>query len=279
MRPVPVLNLPTTTQAIFITGGIGDVFAVESFMTDAERSAVEAVFYATIKRAYIESVFQALPSFPNIKYHVNVWDDFSQFWCFFSKEDCLKRLTQTGSPYVAPVSRCTDLSISGKFPDIKNKRILFTGSSFLKHTLADISRHKLPEKYVALCPFSSDKRIRGRDFTPADWDKTIDLLRLVDAKGVVLNVGNDPVPKSPQLIDLTNHCTLVESIEILKQARAYVGIDTALSVLAAQRFPYPRCVIKLLNPHGYDNLACYYPTQTNHDFVMREVRIPPDFHL
>ena len=69
-----------SSNSIFITGGIGDIFAVESFLTDQERHSLTTIYYATNKRVPIESLFRCLKNFPNLRNHINVWDDVNNFW-------------------------------------------------------------------------------------------------------------------------------------------------------------------------------------------------------
>jgi hypothetical protein len=72
----------------------------------------------------------------------------------------------------------------------------------------------LPENYIVLCPFSTDKRSKERDFNAEDWNQTLKFLEQKDIKGVVINSGNDIVPKNSYLIDLSN-LTKIELIRTI----------------------------------------------------------------
>src|SRR5262249_27610517 len=155
-----------------------------------------------------------------------------------------------------------DWSIGSTFPRIESGGLSFTGSSFLRHKVADIGRLGLPERYVAIQPTSPNDRQAGlgwrylavhaarpgddaaRDFTRADWAWLLRSLRRLDLPGVVLNAGGDPVPDDPRLIDLSGQTSFPESVEVLKGACGFVGIASSLSVLAAQRFDPSVLVVK-----------------------------------
>lgn len=259
---------------IFITGGIGDVLAIESFMTDEERSKLEVIHYATHKSATIKTLFSALPNYPNLKVQSECWTDFSKFWCFMSKDECLKKMAPAKLEISERLRRARDFSIMLKFDHIKRNMISYNGSSFLKHKLADIEKFGLPDYYVTICPYSSDTRIPERNFTIADWEQCLQYLRVVGMKGVILNSGNDPVPDSPLLIDLTNETNILEAIEVLKASEGYVGIDSSLSVLAAKLFSHPRLLVKSVNNHCYQNAMCYYAPQTDFGFMVKSITVP-----
>ena len=102
-----------------------------------------------------------------------------------------------------------------------------------------------------------DKRIVGRDFDQADWQK-------VAPAAVVLNDQREFVPQG--LIDLSGQTTILEAIEILKHARGYIGIDSASSVLASQLFSGDNLKIKCVNPHGQKWQHIYFAPHTNIQF-------------
>jgi hypothetical protein len=270
------MNRPKTVQpnrwfgSVFITGGIGDVFAVESFLTDQERDSLTTIYYATNKREPIERLFRSLKSFPNLKNHINVWDNFSNFWCFYSLEDYLTR-SQNLNNFKKNVEKSKDLSIMTIFDQIKNKNLKYNGSSFLKEKLVDIDTFQLPENYIVLCPFSTDKRSKERDFNAEDWNQTLKFLEQKNIKGVVINSGNDIVPKNSYLIDLSNLTKIEEAVEIVKAAKGYLGIDSWLSVLAAKVFNSLSLQIKSVNSHCLNNAAFYYAPKKEFNFINTKI--------
>lgn len=264
----------SSSSTIFISGGIGDVLAVESFLTDEERAKISSVYYATIKQPSVEALLCSLPNWPNLKDHVTVWNDFSNFWCFYSLEDCLDKLKIFKKEVPLSLKRARDLSILKIFEDIKAKKLSYNGSSFVNNHLADISHFSLDQDYIVVAPFSSDKRIRNRDFDHLDWKKCLLCLKEYKMKGVVINSGPDSVPEDDHLINLSNKTSLMEAVEILKKAKGYLGIDSWLSVLAPKLFDYPFLQIKSRNEHCYSNAYCYYAPKTDFSFIRKRIVLP-----
>ena len=87
-------------------------------------------------------------------------------------------------------------------------------------------------------------------------------------KGVILNLGDDPVPKDDRLIDLSNKTRLGESIEITKRSCAYVGIDTSLSVMAAYVLPRESIIVCTTNVILWEFRHTYYASHTDFDFIV-----------
>ena len=259
-----------SSNSIFITGGIGDIFAVESFLTDQERHSLTTIYYATNKRVPIESLFRCLKNFPNLRNHINVWDDVNNFWCFYSLEDYLKR-TNCSSKFTRDLKNSKDLSIIKIADEVKQKKLLYNGSSFLKENLTSIEKFNISEKYVVISPFSTDKRLDQRDFDKHDWDQTLIFLNQKNIKGVVINSGNDVVPEHSSLINLSNLTKIEEAVEILKMSEGYFGIDSCLSVLAAKLFDKPFLQIKTVNKHCTSHFDFYYAPKNKFNFINREI--------
>ncbi len=252
--------------SVFISGGIGDTFAVESFLTDDERENISTIYYATNKQKTIELLFKSLKNYE----HIVVWDDFSKFWCFFFKDQCLntlicnsKKLENIPDDFI----RSKDLSISIIFDQVKKGLRQYNQSSFIKNKLTDISKFNLKYNYFVISPYSSDKRVVDRDFNFRDWANCLSYLKKTNTKGVVLNDGNESIPKDNQLIDLSKKTNILEAIEILKQAKGYIGIDSSISVLASKLFNFQYLHIKSKNKHLYDCASCYYAPQTDFSFI------------
>lgn len=262
------------SKSIFISGSIGDVIALESFFTDEERSLVNKVFYATQKKKEIELILKSLPNFSAVQDHISVWDDFSNLWCFFSKEECINKLRMSNKIAPPELIRAEDFSIFNKFNQIINGSISYNQSSLINYNLADISNFVLPENYITICPYSTDKRMIGRDFNKNDWEESINWLKKLGLQGVVLNCGQDWVPESDAVINLANKTTITEAIEILKKSSGYIGIDSSLSVLAAKLFNTEFLQIKSVNDHCYKYAKCYYSPHNNFPFLTRSIKSP-----
>ena len=264
-RPIKIFP-QKNCSSIFLTGGIGDIFAVESFLTNEQKKRVNTIYYATNKREYIETLFRSVSGteqYPNLKNHHILWDDFSNFWCFYSIEDyALKSKNQSNI-----IKKTKDLSILKVFDDIKSNRAIYNESIFLMVSLANISYLNLPQDYLTILPYSTDKRMKERDFDKSDWQNVIKNLQYHKLKGVVINQGNDFIPKNDNIIDLSNKLNILEAIEVLKTSKGYLGIDSWLSVLASKLFHNENLQIKSLNKHCYDNADCYYAPKKDFKFL------------
>lgn len=259
-------------SSAFISGGIGDVLAVESFLSDQDRQSLTTIFYATNKRIYLEELFRSVNTFPNLKYHLSAWEDFSNFWCFYSLEDYIKKCRDSKISVNSKIKLAKDLSILRVFEEIKAGSLKYNGCSFLKDTLTNISYLNLPQNYLVVLPYSTDKRIRKRDFNLDDWEQVLLVLKENDMKGVVINSEKEPIPDSNLLIDLSQKTTLTEAIEVLKASKGYFGIDSWMSVLAAKLFDCPNLQIKSNNEHCFNNSFFYYAPKTSFDFLVGQIK-------
>jgi hypothetical protein len=257
---------PLIANSIFFSGGVGDVLALESFMSDQHRRAVDTICYGTNKHHWIEPLFRALPnSFPNLTNHLIVWDNFSKFWCFSFKSECEQAMRQSAPKELLEAE---DWGILPKFAQINSGLLRYTGSSFVQNKLCDVSRFPLPVQYVVLSPYSTDKRLKGRDFTDADWAITLYYLMKFNIQGVVLNVGQEEyVPDSSFVTNLTNKTTILEAIEIVKGAKGFIGIDSSLSVVAAKLFDPPYFYVKSRNDHCFAYKHIYYAPKKSFEFI------------
>lgn len=256
-------------NTIFLSGGIGDTFAVESFLSDSTKKRMTSILYGTLKNKMLMELFQSANTYSHITNHKVIWDDFSQFWCFYSYDECLKA---TGESDRSSTRIVLDLSILPIFRKVESGLLHYNKSSFLIDQLANIDKIDLPSQFIVVCPFSNDKRMTGRDFNQRDWDNCLRSLQATNIFGVVLNQGNEAIPESAKLINLTNKTTICEAVEILKKASGYIGIDSALSVLAAKQFKASQLMIKSINDHCYRNAKHYYAPQTNFNFMNANIK-------
>jgi hypothetical protein len=261
-------------SSAFISGGIGDVIAVESFLNNEDRQTLNTIFYATNKRQYLEELFKCLTNYPNLRHHETVWDDFSKFWCFYSLEDYIRKAKDQNFPCNSRVKLSKDLSILHVVEDVKKGILKYNNSSFLTEMMAVIDHFDLPPNYFVILPYSTDKRIKKRDFDENDWIEVLETLKEAGTIGIVINSESESIPTSDLLIDLSQKTRLTEAIEILKSAKGYFGIDSWMSVLAAKLFDSPFIQIKSQNQHCYNNAAFYYAPKTNFDFIVSNIKKP-----
>ena len=129
-------------RSILLTGGVGDVFAVESLMTDNERESINCIYYAT--RAYKPclDLFDKLPSFPEKQ--TVIWKDFSRIFAFHNKQHLTDKLCAYQTNALQDIARklmepIEDYSIQKIFPEDRP----YTYSSFIKYNVADIKKYRL----------------------------------------------------------------------------------------------------------------------------------------
>jgi hypothetical protein len=274
-----VFNAPArvfkeSSGGILLTGGIGDVLALESYFSHYERENLDTIYYATNKSKHIMEVFKRLSNFPKLKNHVIVYDDFSKFWCFFTKDEVMVHLKTKKMNIPQGLSDADDWSISPKFSRITSGYLKYNDSSILSNQLCNVSDFGLPEKYMVICPYSSDKRIASRDFDKGDWENTIISLQRLEMSGVVLNLGPDLIPAgSKNLIDLSNQTSIVEAMEILKKSSGYIGVNSVLSVVAAKIFSYPSLMIKSTDDHCFKYKHIYYAPHKSYEFLKNKIEL------
>jgi ADP-heptose:LPS heptosyltransferase len=239
-----------TTRA-FVSGGIGDFLAIESHLPERTRRTLVGVYYATKAVGGIRALLDAVPRgcFPNLSGQEVLVEDGPIFTLPHAA-------AAVGRPEL--LGRVEDWSIFREFPRIKSGELPFTGSSFLRYQLADISRFGLPSRFIAIHPFSVNDRRERRDFTTEDWTWLLEHLERADQVGIILGTGDDRRPTDPRLIDLTGQTSYPEAVEVLKAASGFIGVGSSLSVLAAQLFEPPNLIIRGPGRHVRDNRRIYY---------------------
>lgn len=246
-------------RKILITGGLGDFLALESRWSADFRASLEAFYYATRAEPLIRQVVAALQlagEFPHLVHQQTLWNNFSHFRCFHSAEEV--------AGHCRLPDELDDWSIGQRFPSAAP----FVGSTALRHVLADVSRFALPTGYVVLAPYSGNVDAAPRDFTAADWDWGLAFLARRRLTGVVLQVAGPGVPRNGRLVDLSDRTTILESIEIVKGAAAFVGCASSLSVIAAQAVP---SLVKGSNPHLLRHVGDYYPAHDHWRFLVPQL--------
>jgi hypothetical protein len=247
---------------VFWGGGLGDIFALEATMTDEYRKSIIRMYWATRARPYIAPLFTRLPSYPNLQDHVSL-GDCNDGVVFKDIEGAYEH-----SMYQhLLIGSVEDWSICKKF----NPAQPFNYSSFVKYKLANITQFNLPDDYIFLCPYSTmaaNSTQRWRRFFDKDWDWLIGHLSDIRTYGVVVNLGDDPVPASEWLIDLSNKTSLAEAIEVIKKASGYIGIGSAFSVLAAQTMSGDRIRIAGADMPLWAFRHVYYAPQTEFNFFV-----------
>lgn len=250
-------------RKILLTGGIGDVFALESREPFAE---VGTIYWATRARGPVQPVLETV--YPHIRHH-NVFDEFDRdsFPAFYNGDQAQAHFRKKLPADVE------DWSIEAKFKE----NMPYVGSRTLSTPLAKIQ--KPARRYWVIqhdTPANNEDHRRFRSLDRGDWKYILRMIHEAGVKGVVLNTADatDP-PGDPSVIDLRGKTTLAESIEILKAANGYVGIDSWLSILAAQLFPAEALLIRVVNSHALQNRSTYWaPHKSPMGFVKESLWRP-----
>lgn len=245
-------------RAILITGGIGDALALESMMGPADRDALEEIYYACPAAFEIESLFRAMPGFPNLTTHTRLKTGAAAYYT-------INEVTRKFGAFPTDVA---DWSIRAVFPEHRP----FVGSSLLTKRVSDIEIPSRP--YVVICPSSNWGSWADRVLSPADWRACLQFLETHDLLGIVLGRGSGTAPTHERLDDRQGRTTITEAVELLKGAGGYIGIDTCWSVLAAQLFPSHRLAVKSVQGHLYRHIRTYYAPYTAFPFVQRKLVTP-----
>jgi hypothetical protein len=261
-------------KSILFTGGVGDILAVESLMTDSERRSINCIYYAT--RAYKPclELFESLPTFPELKKQTVIWKDFTKIFAFNDKKHLEDKLCAYQPNALQEIAR----NLMNPIEDYSIKKIFtenrpYTYSSFIKNEIANITRLSLPKNYYCVCPYSNnDKRNIGRDYNHVDWGQTLKILKDRNIFGVVINLGDEAIPIDPSIINLNNKTNIREAIEVVKHAQGYIGIDTAFSVIATKIFNPKNIIIKCLNDHCFKWAHIYFKPLTNFEFLKDKIR-------
>jgi ADP-heptose:LPS heptosyltransferase len=210
-------------------------------------------------------------NFSNLQEHYVVWEDFQNIFAFYNKSQVTQLFTTTDRS----LDLAADYSIAIKFPEydelVKHNRKINFRSSVMDYTLADVSSLGLPKDFICICPITTTEK-SDRNFQDRDWNEILEYLRRTDQMGVVLNMSNDPIPEHRHLINLTNRTNLPESIEVLKLSKGYIGIDSCLSVIAAQLFSSQNLMIKSINEHLFRWKHIYYGSHTSFDFIVSDFK-------
>lgn len=256
-RPTEKRVAPTDGSSILITAGIGDAITIDSILTPEERERIRTIYYACPNAATIKEIFSALPNYPRLNEHI------------------VLPTGQTVYDNIAGVVRehgwipAEDFSISRLF---HQQHRTYTGSSLLTYSLA--SAPDFPP-YMVVVPQSSWGLWRGRNFNAEDWRVCLEFLEEHNLLGVMLYSGEPPIAmKHKRLVDLSNQLSILESVEVMRWGIGYMGIDSALSVLAAKLYPASRLAVKSVWGHLYNWRQIYYAPRRDFQFLQRRLVKP-----
>jgi len=245
---------------LLFTGGVGDLITIESFMSQTEKDSVTDVYLACRSVVPVKHIIETYQLFPNnksIKVFYDKWDDFFSFVDF----NHLKQLNidKNLNLNIQELEQCKDMNIINVFPEINSFQRRYYQSSLIKKAPAVLPC--LPSKYGVINPYSSADRQEGRrDFKVSEWNNVIKNIEKLNIPFVVVNKTTDYVPIHPLLVNLSNQTDIVTSIEIIKNAMWYIGIDSWMPALLSKILNHNNLVVKTMSGHYVQYLHIYlYP--------------------
>lgn len=228
---------------ILFTGGLGDILAVESRMTDAEKFAVKEIYLATPGARFI---CMAL-AYHYLWYKVPIIDIISreQITQYAPSRYCIHTLNELNNVCISaripqPPQGIQDFSIMRIFAEIRSGQRPWTGSGFAFPRV----------KCDLVCDFattSGDYRINDRNFSLPEIDAVKEY-----AKNNNLSIKEIGEGKT----------TFEEFVSFTLGCREFIGVDSAASVLAAidkVRFPDKKIFVRSNNKAWYNHRGEWYP--------------------
>jgi len=153
--------------------------------------------------------------------------------------------------------------------------------SFIKQKLCEINKFKLPNKYISISAWSYYYK-KNKVFNIEDWRETIKILKLNNIKGVILNdqkwyldnLWFKEILKEDCFINLTGETNYFEAIEIVKNSKGFIGIDSSLSIIATQALREKLIMIKTnANSGVYRLFDYYYSNLKTKDCLVEQIKL------
>jgi hypothetical protein len=249
-------------EYIVISRAIGDFIAFESFLTDKEKINLKEVIYLSSNKT--------TPHFECINK--------SKFYNKNCKKTIIKRphgineiKNNLINHYFNENQEINKDKVlidwnfyEGKYEQLLKKENL-KNYSFAKEKLCEIDKFKLPNKYISISGWTYS-RTKKRLFEIEDWHETIKILKTSNIKGVILNNQNwylnnlwfKEILQEDCFVNLTGETNYFEAIEIIKNSKGFIGIDSSLSIIATQSLPEESIIIKSNEGSISSRLCDYY---------------------
>ena len=270
-------NIPLEYRApkeILLTGGIGDLIALDSHFPRIWHFSVEKIVLATRVADFVFSLYKnKLFGFKNAEVEIirtNYADPIHNI------NELKRRTNYKNSPNLL------DCSIAKIFPFINRNQLPYFKSS-LFDIKQNLDKFNLPEKYIVICPITNHDSICSRsgsglipkrpprNFENEELEEINLFLNNKKIKGVVLH--NDRIENLDEnnIINLTGETKFIESIGIINNASGFISIDSCLAVLACQIFNKNEILIKSNNKQYYDNIKPYTNPLNTNEMIVKNI--------
>jgi hypothetical protein len=260
---------------IIVTGGVGDFIALDYIFNFSSKNHIIFVSLASID---LKKLLFNIPI--NKKKYFAIYFDFNIIGKpgFGTTEEMHKHF-----PNMQMLNQIKKVHISDYFPyinSIYNSLIIKHDKLGCKITNALIipnirEKFNLPTNIALISPYTDNKTIHcvkcsvlhkeittcmhSRNFTKIDFNGTYKILKNNNLIGVIISNKQVAIDDSmnDHFINLSTKTTLLESIEIMKKCKFYIGIDSLFSIIASKIFNSRNIYIKSNNQGFYINKNIY----------------------
>ena len=257
----------------YVTFGIGDFIAFESFLTDKEKANLKEIIIFGNKNHSNETRCSLIKNniFYNKKIKITIIPKPNMEIIGFTRERAsLLRIHMSNNLHLAndKYKMLVDYRFYNQNDEykkiIENQNL--KNYSFVKQKLCEIDKFKIPQEYISISAWTRDNPNSKRLFYIEDWHETIKILKSNNIKGVILNnqklyldkLWFQEILKEDCFINLTGETNYLEAIEIVKNSKGFIGIDGSLSIIATQALQEKTIMIKANNCSGAHRLFNYY---------------------
>jgi hypothetical protein len=211
--------------------GIGDFLSYEALWSKDEKQTLQTIYHASCQWRAVSELVAAF--YPNVD-QVLLWDNWDDFPCWHSAETLFEAIEW----------RVPEATVLPRWDTNRP----YVASSLNDRHFVSVEHIELPLRYVAVQAHTHYPDFEGRrDLDRDDWDALLRYLRRQNLLGVVLGAEGRHVPSDPFLIDLTRRTSVLESVEVVKAATGYVGIDSWLAIVFAKTH-VEQFFVKSVNP-------------------------------
>ena len=231
---------------ILFTGGLGDIFAVEARMTEAEKYGAREIYLATPGAKFVRQalayhyLWDKLP-ITEIMTREQILKHAPSKYCIHNLAELTTTCKAAGLPM--PPNGVIDMGIIRTFTEIRAGQRPWSGSGFaFPRTKCDLA-----------CDFvstSGDTRINNRSFTLLEIAAVREYAQ--QNKLTIMELGE-------------NKTTFAEYVGYVLGCREFIGIDSAASVLAAidkVTFQDKKIFVRSNNKAWYAHRSQWYPPQS-----------------
>jgi len=281
----------------YVTFGIGDFIAFESFLTDKEKANLKEIIFIgnndnnakhhLVKKSIFYDKKIKITTLPRIINGKKT--DFASKKLSLIKNYMSNNLHLSNNKHKIKHKILIDIMFyngNDQYKKIVEKQNL-KNYSFVKQKLCEIDKFKLPQEYISISAwtykYNKHNIVKAkRFFNIEDWHETIKILEQNNIKGVILNKPdwclNEPwsknILKQDCFINLVGKTNYLEAIEIVKNSKGFIGIDGSLSVIATQSLQEKSIIIKTNTDSGahlYFNY--YYSNLKTKDCLVEQIKM------